>query len=290
LGQQAGHKHSHTDCVVFTRKGGPATIPPSCATASEPRPCRTMAQMQPLVKLYPRRKGLGRTSTDLQDLSRLQRGRAPTVLSLDAIAPLFDLPQVEAAQRLGVALTTLKVVCRKLGLRPFRRKRQTSTDGKGTTRTQQEAQKEAINNYYHIECTPSGRFGLLCSPSPEPSPRSSAPSSGRVSRAATTQARSRSVSRGASSSAADPIFPSTTRFEPDLSSQPVSFSAEHTTTWHWQSSIPRVAEGSLSADMTTMMSSSDDLSWLLCNSDPLAQDILAKSGLDRRGVYAVGYA
>ena len=78
-----------------------------------------MEQMQSLVKLYPRRKGLDRTSTDLEERSRnslLQRGRAPTVLSLDAIAPLFDLPQAEAAQRLGVALTTLKVVCRKLGL------------------------------------------------------------------------------------------------------------------------------------------------------------------------------
>ena len=35
------------------------------------------------------------------------------------------------------------------------------------------------------------------------------------------------------------------------------------------------------AYMSSMMSSSDDLSWLLCNSDPLAQDILARSGLDR---------
>jgi hypothetical protein len=69
------------------------------------------------VRLFPRRKAQDNGKSPQQERSSTTRnGRAPMVLSLDAIAPLFDLPQAQAAQRLGVALTSLKVVCRKLGV------------------------------------------------------------------------------------------------------------------------------------------------------------------------------
>ena len=45
-----------------------------------------------------------------------ERGRRPMQLTHKAVAALFSTPQGEAAQALGISLTALKVVCRKLGI------------------------------------------------------------------------------------------------------------------------------------------------------------------------------
>jgi hypothetical protein len=44
------------------------------------------------------------------------KGRSPVLISRDSISALFCHPQGEAARTLGVSLTTLKQVCRKLGV------------------------------------------------------------------------------------------------------------------------------------------------------------------------------
>lgn len=65
------------------------------------------------VVLFPRRKAGSATEP-----------RAPPVkLGFDVLAPLFGLPQSAAAKSIGVSLTALKQVCRKLGLErwPYRR-------------------------------------------------------------------------------------------------------------------------------------------------------------------------
>ena len=46
----------------------------------------------------------------------LPKGRAPVHLNLETIAPFFGTRQQEAAQKLGISTTTLKQVCRKLGV------------------------------------------------------------------------------------------------------------------------------------------------------------------------------
>jgi len=61
------------------------------------------------VQLYPRRKA-GSTG------SPIPKGRSPMLLSYQCIASLFGRPQSEAAERLGISLTSLKQVCRKLGV------------------------------------------------------------------------------------------------------------------------------------------------------------------------------
>jgi len=72
------------------------------------------------VLLYPRRKGdaRGDARSDAP-----QRGRKPVSLELATVEAKFDLPQPEAAMELGISLTSLKLVCRKLGLKkwPYRR-------------------------------------------------------------------------------------------------------------------------------------------------------------------------
>ena len=205
-----------------------------------------MAQQQSpgLIRLFPRRKAQDMQSTGPEQGSSstsARNRRAPMVLSLDSIAPLFDLPQGQAAQRLGVSITSLKVVCRKLGVGrwPYMRGdikariTAASTAGKKMTKTQQEQEmrEEASNNYHHNGCTLSGRFGPLSSPGSEQVSLSSrAPSSsGWASR---TQAgtvipimagrdnvgrRDLSCSRVPPTS--EPIFASTTRCEPALSRQ-----------------------------------------------------------------------
>jgi hypothetical protein len=61
------------------------------------------------VGIYPRRK-----VTDTQ--SPRIRNQAPLVVSLDSIKPLFDRPLSDAAKALGISVTSLKAVCRRLGL------------------------------------------------------------------------------------------------------------------------------------------------------------------------------
>ena len=54
---------------------------------------------------------------------RPRRGRQPVAIDLAAVRSKFALPQQQAAQQLGISLTSLKQVCRKLGLTrwPYRR-------------------------------------------------------------------------------------------------------------------------------------------------------------------------
>lgn len=51
------------------------------------------------------------------------RGRPPVKVDIEALQLLFDRPQPEAASSLGISLTSLKLVCRKLGMTrwPYRR-------------------------------------------------------------------------------------------------------------------------------------------------------------------------
>ena len=61
------------------------------------------------VQLYPRRKS-GKCAEPPA------RGRPPMLLCYRTIASHFGGPQTDAAQRLGISLTTLKQACRKLGI------------------------------------------------------------------------------------------------------------------------------------------------------------------------------
>ena len=62
------------------------------------------------VHLFPRRKA------GSKDASPPAKGRAPILVSYQAIASFFGQPQNDAARQLGISLTALKQVCRKLGL------------------------------------------------------------------------------------------------------------------------------------------------------------------------------
>ena len=62
------------------------------------------------VWLFPRRK-LGEGATP-----STEKGRAPLKVGIESIQPLFGLPQKDAAKALGISLTALKQVCRKLGV------------------------------------------------------------------------------------------------------------------------------------------------------------------------------
>ena len=70
------------------------------------------------VCLFPRRK-----AGELR--SSLPRGRAPLKVDGHAIQSLFDRPQGEAAKQLGISITAMKQVCRKLDIVrwPYRRKK-----------------------------------------------------------------------------------------------------------------------------------------------------------------------
>ena len=74
------------------------------------------------VRMFPRRKGVERGGVPAP-----QRGRQPVALDLAAVQAKFQLPQRDAARNLGISLTSLKQVCRKLGLRrwPYHRPKNT---------------------------------------------------------------------------------------------------------------------------------------------------------------------
>ena len=67
------------------------------------------------LALFPRRKLGGNIPC---------KRRAPVQIDLEALQGLYDMPQPEAARELGIALTTLKQACRKLGIKrwPYARK------------------------------------------------------------------------------------------------------------------------------------------------------------------------
>ena len=63
-----------------------------------------------MVCIYPRRKA------GEEDAGTPAKGRPAMQLGYSAVAALFDMTQAEAAQRLGISLTALKTVSRKLGI------------------------------------------------------------------------------------------------------------------------------------------------------------------------------
>ena len=63
-----------------------------------------------VVWIYPRRKA------GEKDAGTSAKGRPAMQLGYSAVAALFDIPQGEAAQRLGISLTALKTASRKLGI------------------------------------------------------------------------------------------------------------------------------------------------------------------------------
>ena len=68
-----------------------------------------MAHENNMVWIYPRRKAGENAGTPA-------KGRPAMQLGYSAVAAFFDIPQGEAAQRLGISLTALKTASRKLGI------------------------------------------------------------------------------------------------------------------------------------------------------------------------------
>ena len=66
-------------------------------------------------------------------IGQCSRGRPPAVVDVEKMRQMFGKPQPEAAKALGVSLTTLKQVCRKLGLQrwPYRRPCKTAAKSGG---------------------------------------------------------------------------------------------------------------------------------------------------------------
>ena len=62
------------------------------------------------VRLFPRRK------RGDEGVVQPTNGRAPMFLENKDISVLFNTPQAKAAETLGISITTLKQVCRKLGI------------------------------------------------------------------------------------------------------------------------------------------------------------------------------
>jgi hypothetical protein len=67
------------------------------------------------VRLFPRRKLIGGEIPE--------KGRAPLKVDMSAIQALFCRPQSDAAKEIGISLTALKQICRKLGIQrwPYQR-------------------------------------------------------------------------------------------------------------------------------------------------------------------------
>lgn len=73
------------------------------------------------IGIFPRRKAKEPVDTD-KGRAR-SRNPQPVVVNWDSIKPLYNLPMIEAAAQLGISVTALKAVCRRLGLErwPYRR-------------------------------------------------------------------------------------------------------------------------------------------------------------------------
>jgi hypothetical protein len=82
------------------------------------------------VLLYPRRKHADRGNAAVQ---QPQRGRKPIAIERSTFEAVFHMPQPDAAKQLGISLTSMKQVSRKLGLTkwPYRRQCKLASKGKG---------------------------------------------------------------------------------------------------------------------------------------------------------------
>ena len=81
------------------------------------------------VLLYPRRKHADRSNAAVQ---QPQRGRKPIAIERSTFEAVFHMPQPDAAKQLGISLTSMKQVSRKLGLTkwPYRRQCKLASKGK----------------------------------------------------------------------------------------------------------------------------------------------------------------
>ena len=79
------------------------------------------------VRIFPRRK-LGEESSLAP-----KKNRSPVCFDIDTIGVYFDVPQSDAAKNLGISLTALKQVCRKLGLTRWPYVRPKKSKAKGQT-------------------------------------------------------------------------------------------------------------------------------------------------------------
>ena len=77
------------------------------------------------VRIFPRRK-LGEESSLAP-----KKNRSPVCFDMETIGVYFDVPQSDAAKNLGISLTALKQVCRKLGLSRWPYVRPKKSKGKG---------------------------------------------------------------------------------------------------------------------------------------------------------------
>jgi hypothetical protein len=89
---------------------------------------------------HPARDDLDQRREQVREASPIgpcSRGRPPAVVDVEKMKQMFGKPQPEAAKALGVSLTTLKQVCRKLGLQrwPYRRPCKTTGSGSATSAT-----------------------------------------------------------------------------------------------------------------------------------------------------------
>ena len=84
------------------------------------------------VKIFPRRKSIGTYCGSDKLVQRYMlkpSSREPISINVDMIRPYFGLPQRLAAAHLGLSLTALKGVCRKLGIPKWAQARATSVGG-----------------------------------------------------------------------------------------------------------------------------------------------------------------
>jgi len=70
------------------------------------------------VRMFPRRKG-----NDAGSQPKPEKNRLPAEFSFATIAKHFKLPQTQAAHLMGVSITSIKLICRRLGIErwPYRR-------------------------------------------------------------------------------------------------------------------------------------------------------------------------
>jgi hypothetical protein len=106
---------------------------------TDPLSCRKHALSALQVRLFPRRK-LGDGSS-----TQTEKGRPPLRVDMESIKPLFNLPQKDAAKALGISLTALKQVCRKLGVDrwPYWRRKKGSKATGGDGRAEDSSRQAA---------------------------------------------------------------------------------------------------------------------------------------------------
>ena len=83
---------------------------------------------KPCVRMYPRRKAadtIDEYDHKMTNWGESKRRRNPKTFTMDDVSPYFNLPQKQASDALGVSVTSIKHICRALGLSrwPYRRPR-----------------------------------------------------------------------------------------------------------------------------------------------------------------------